>query len=319
MFDALVERLRPILPDLGQCLAADSKALPVEGARPQDADTGVKTYEDGTTKKAMSWFGYKVHLLADAIHELPLAYEVTAASVGDSPRLLPLVQRLAQDHPDVAARGEELSADSAYDSADNKRDLYDEHHLRPLIPPRDLTSKGPEPYKPLDPQRHDTIYLGPLGEVVCKHDPFQSDHAKAFASMQFMGYEKERRTLKFRCPAAVYGIECHNRQACACLPGVREGKWGRTVRVPLERERRLLTPDYFHSRSFKTPYKRRTSVERIFNRVDHVHHLEHNHVRSRERMEVRVGLVLTAMLAQAVAHVEAGHAESVRRMLRPAA
>lgn len=319
MFDALLGRLAALLPDLGQHLAVDSKALPVEGARPADADTGTKTYEDGATKKAMTWFGYKVHVVADAVHELPLGYVVTKASTADANYILPLVEKIKEDHPEVAARGEDASADRAYDSGPHKRALHEEHHLSPLIPPRDLWTKTAEPHKPLDPNRHDTIYLGPLGEVVCKHDPFEPDPAKAFAPMQYMGYEAARETLKFRCPASAYGIECKNREACRCRPTVREGQWGRTVRVPLDRERRLLTPLYFHSRSFKEPYKRRTSIERLFYRVDHVHHLERNHVRSLARMEARVGLVFLVMLAQASAAVAAGHPEAVRRILRPAA
>lgn len=91
------------------------------------------------------------------------------------------------------------------------------------------------------------------------------------------------------------------------------------MRVPLDRDRRLLTPLYFHSRSFKEPYKRRTSIERLFYRVDHVHHLERNHVRSLARMEARLGLVFLVMPAQAAAAVAAGHPEAVRRILRPAA
>jgi hypothetical protein len=229
------------------------------------------------------------------------------------------VEKLKRDHPAVAERGEDAAADRAYDSGPHKRTLLEEHHLSPLIPPRDLSAQSNEPYKALDPQRHDTIYLGPRGEVVCKHDPFEPDPAKSFAPMQYMGYEADREVLKFRCPAAAYGIECKNREACRCRPGVREGRWGRTVRVPLDRDRRLLTPLYFHSRSFKEPYKRRTSIERLFYRVDHVHHLERNHVRSLSRMEARVGMVFLVMLAQATAAVKAGRPEAIRRILRPLA
>ena len=201
MFDTLLGRLSALLPKLGRRLAVDSKALPVEGARPADADTGMKTYEQEGTKKTLSWFGYKVHVLADAIYELPLGYIVTKASDADSNQLLPLVEALAADHSEVAQRGETLAADRAYD----------------------------------------------------------------------------------------------------------------------ERDRRLLTPHYFHSRNFNDLYKDRTSIERLFNRVDHVHGLERSHVRTLGRMQVRVGLVFLIMLAQAVAAVQAGHPEAVRRILRHAA
>ena len=60
-------------------------------------------------------------------------------------------------------------------------------------------------------------------------------------------------------------------------------------------------------------------IERLFNRVDHVHHLERNHVCSIGRMRARVGMVFLVMLAQAAAAVAAGHPEALRRILRPAA
>ena len=49
----------------------------------------MKTYEckskDGTIKEEkFSWFGYKLHLIVDAIYELPIGYEVTKASRPDN-------------------------------------------------------------------------------------------------------------------------------------------------------------------------------------------------------------------------------------------
>lgn len=96
-----------------------------------DADWGAKTYKgkrkDGTTwQKVKRWFGYKLHLLVDSVYELPLAYEVTPASAGDHPHLLPLVDELEEGHGDIAETAEELSADKGYDSAEIKAALYDE-------------------------------------------------------------------------------------------------------------------------------------------------------------------------------------------------
>ena len=47
------------------------------------------------------------------------------------------------------------------------------------------------------------IYLGPTGEVLCKIAPFEREEEdKAFAAVEFMGFERERATLKSRCGAA---------------------------------------------------------------------------------------------------------------------
>ena len=172
--------------------------------------------------------------------------------------------------------------------------------------------------RPLDPKRSDTIYIGPTGEVCCKIAPFDPEASKVYAMMQFMGFEKERGTLKFRCPASAFGFECKNRAACRCRPTVREGRHGRTVRIPLSRDPRLFTPFYSHSRRFRTAYKKRTAIERVNSRLDNIYGFERSFARSREKMALRLGLALIVMLATAVAWIEAGKKENVRCLLRAA-
>jgi hypothetical protein len=320
IFHHLLESLAALLPDFGRYLAADSKALPVFGARPADADTGTKEYEDADGyKKIQSWFGYKLHLIVDARHELPVAFEVTKASAGDSPRLMPMVRSLKEKHPEVHGRAESLAADKAYDDGADKAELYDDHGITPFIPPRNLLGGKENPIRPLDAERSDTIHVGPTGEVLCKIAPFDADPEKAFAAMQFMGFEKKRGALKFRCPAAAFGIECHNRAACRCAPLVRDGEYGRVVRVKLDQDRRLFLPQHFHSQGFKAAYKKRTAVERVNSRLDNVHGFEHTYLRGLDRIRLRVGLVLIIMLASARSWILAGKERNIRRILRPAA
>jgi oligopeptide/dipeptide ABC transporter ATP-binding protein len=98
MFDNLVKMLCEELPDLGEVLAIDGKAIEsyarrrrdedersYDGRRDIDADIGVKEYKgknkDGSVwKKVKTWFGYKLHLIVDAKYELPVAFSVTKAS-----------------------------------------------------------------------------------------------------------------------------------------------------------------------------------------------------------------------------------------------
>jgi hypothetical protein len=321
MFHELLDRVATQLPDLGRELALDSKALPVLGPRPTDADQGTKAYEDeqGEMKKVSHWFGYKLHLLVDAKYELPLAYEVTRASEADSPRLMPMVEALSEQHEALYERTATLAADKAYDDGEDKAALWEEHGIAPLIPARDCYTKtGGERMRPLNPSRSDTIYIGPTGEVCCKVAPFEIQESKAYATMEFMGFEKGRDTLKFRCPAAAWGLTCKNRAACRCAPTVREGKYGRVVRVALSRDHRLFTPIYAHGRRFAQGYKKRTSVERVNSRLDNVYGFERAFVRSRERMALRVGLALLVMLATASAWIDSGRSDNIRSLLSAA-
>jgi hypothetical protein len=113
MFDNLVRMLCDELPDFGETLAIDGKALesyakprraesekPYDGRRDIDANFGVKTYKgknkDGSVwEKTMSWFGYKLHLIVDANYELPVAFRVTQASRSEIKEARTLVDEMA--------------------------------------------------------------------------------------------------------------------------------------------------------------------------------------------------------------------------------
>lgn len=324
MFDVLVEKARAVLPNFGRHLAIDSKALETWTEKDGEAAWGVKTYrgvgKDGkpweTIKK---WFGYKLHLIVDAVYELPVAFEVTEANVADSPRLAPLLKGLKENHPELIEQAQSLAGDKAYDDGADKATVYEEYGMTPFMDTRDLHhEEAGGKFRPLDPDHHDTIYYSGTGDVCCKVDPFAPEEEKRFARMQFMGFEKKRGTLKFRCPAAFYGIECKNRQACRCAPLTREGDYGRVVRVPLERDRRLFLPCHRHSYAFKRGYARRSAVERVNSRIDNVYGFERHFIRGQKKMQARVGLALIVMLATAVAWVEMGKIENVRLQRRAA-
>jgi hypothetical protein len=319
VFHRLVERLGAVLEDFGRYLAADGKAIPA--ARKDDAQAGVGVkragHPDGAEGEEVTyrWFGYKLHMLCDARYELPVAFRVTNASEHESPHLRSLVEETRDKHEALLARTQALCADKGYDDGADKAWLYDEYGVAPVIPARQV-SQGK--MTPLDETVHDAIYVSDTGQVACKTSPFAPGDAERFTPMQFMGFEKRRRTLKFRCPAAAYGVECKNRDACRCRPTVREGAYGRVVRVAIDRNPRIFGPLYQHSYRFEDLYKMRTSVERLFFRFDHMYGFERHQTRGLARMRVRVALALIAMQATAVGWIQAGQAHHMRR-LRPAA
>jgi len=316
IFHDLVNRLKQFLPDLGRHLAEDGKAVP--SYRKDDLEAAVGRKEsigpDGVTKITFEWFGYKLHLLCDAEFELPLAFVVTTASEHESPHLMPLVEDFRNHHPAIIKDTETLAADKGLDKGEDKQRLYEEYGVMPLIPSREMKRE----YEPLEPSFHDAIYISPAGEVVCKTHPFEGADEKKYSRMAFMGFEKSRNSLKFRCPAAAYGIECKNRGACRCSQRVMEGNYGRVVRVPLDRDRRLFGPIYAHSYRFEDLYKGRTSIERLFYRLDHLYGFERHTVRGLARMQLRMAMALTAMLATALGWVQADRVKDLRRRFQAA-
>jgi len=335
IFHRLIDELSRELPDLGRRLAVDSKAVqsagkPVrdeekqqepDGRRDLDADWGTKTYKgkkkDGTAwEKVVRWFGYKLHLLVDSNYELPLAFEVTKASAGDPDHLLPLVEDLQERHADVHRRAEELSGDKGYDSLGNYRGLHDDHGIKPVIDTRWLWS-DPAP-RTLFGDRYDVFSYDESGRVYCTCPSVRrgDDERRELA---FAGFEKDRQTLKYRCPAAFYDFECSGRAECERLSPGRVGPYGRVVRVPLDLDRRVFTAVPRHTPKWKTAYARRTAVERVNARVDRVLGFELHFIRGQAKMEMRITLGLVVLLAMALGRIRANQAELMRSLTRPIA
>ena len=328
MFDEVIEELGILLPDLGRLLAVDSKAIasygkPIrddvkraqaDGRRDTDANWGKKTYkgvhEDGTTwEKVVRWFGFKIHLLVDSRHEIPLAMRVTKASEHDSPHLLPLVEQYKARHGGLGTRAEELAADKAYDSGPNNAALHDDHAIKPVIDKRTMWKDG-EKTRPLKADRADSFIYDEAGKVFCVC-PVSGEQRE----MAFAGFDKDHRALKYRCPAAAYDLFCPGREQCERLACV--GPFGRTLRVPLKLDRRIFTPIARHSHKWKKAYARRTAVERVNARIDRVLGFENHFIRGKAKMETRLNLSLLVLVAMALGRIRADQAELMRSMTAP--
>ena len=119
--------------------------------------------------------------------------------------------------------------------------------------------------------------------------------------MAFQGYEADRGTLKYRCPAAAYGLDCAGRAGCLRDAGSKAGDYGRVVRVDLAAsDRRMFTPTPWGSPSWRRGYNRRGALERINARLDNDFGFERHFVRGRTRMKTRLGLALAVMMALAL-------------------
>jgi len=263
-------------------------------------------------EKVVKWFGYKLHLLVDSVYELPLAFRLTKASAGDAPELLPLVDQFADHHPALAERwertGAQCAADKGYDSNENNIGLYD-HNITPVIDKRTLWKDG-EKTKPLFADRADHFVYDENGRVYCIC-PATSEQRDLF----FVGFERDREALKYRCPAVACGLTCAGRQECERQADV--GSFGRVIRVPLELDRRIFTPIARPTAKWKKAYNRRSSIERVNSRMDQVFQFEHHTIRGQAKMQARVALSLIVMLAMALGRIRANQADLMRSLTAP--
>ena len=134
--------------------------------------------------------------------------------------------------------------------------------------------------------------------------------------MAFEGFEAERECLKYRCPAAAKGIVCTQRDLCN---GARHTEHGRIVRVQLQTNHRIFTPQARDSKTWRREYKHRTAVERVNSRLDVSFGFERHFIRGMNKMRVRCGLALVIMLAMAVGRIRANQREHIRSLIKPAA
>jgi hypothetical protein len=227
MFDTQVDRLAELLPDYGTSLAVDGKALlsyargKAEGAaakrdpdrrRDTDGEWGVHEYsgshEDGTPwQKVKKWFGYSIHLLVDSHYELPVSFSVTRANASEVVEAHQLLEKLEEQHPALAERCHELAADRAYDDGKLICKLWDEWQALPIIDIRNCWKDGEATKLVSGLENVVYDYRGTVS-CVCPKSGTQRQ-------MAYGGFEQDRMTVKYRCPAQHYGYECAGLDRCA--------------------------------------------------------------------------------------------------------
>ena len=280
---------------------------------------GVDAKTGAAWTKVKSWFGYGLHLIADTRYEVPVAYRVTSASGSEVKQLEAMVDEVFERSPGLAERCRDFSADRGLDSGALKAKLWHRYQVRPLIEPRELwrEEKAMPDYDPARPitralyrERVDNIVYTEKGQVRCRCPRTGEEREMAFG-----GFESDRNTLKYRCPAAAYDLQCVGRAACGQNAHCQAGQYGRIVRIKLdEHDRRIFTPTPYGSPSWKRGYRRRTALERINNRLDHGFEFEHHFIRGLARMHTRIGVALAVMMSLALGHVRAGRPESMRSL-----
>jgi hypothetical protein len=324
IFDQMVEQLHRQLPGFGHILALDGKAIPTiarprkqddpktiepDGRRDLDADHGTKTYKgqraDGTLwEKTKHWFGYKLHLIVDADYELPVGYEITKASKGEQPQGHQLINQLQAKHPRLIEGCQALTADKGLDDTKLHIQLWDELGIKPVIDIRNMWRDG-EPTKLIEGQTH--VVYDYQGNVSC-HCPATGQ----VRAMAYGGFEKDRQTLKYRCPAQQYGIHCKGKSCCSV------GSGSGQVRVELSIDRRIFCPLPRHSHRWKQIYKKRTAVERVNSRIDGALGFERHFIRGLKKMKLRMGLSLMVMLAMALGRIKQQQEDRLRSLVRAA-
>ena len=338
MFNALRAELKAMVPDYGVHLGADGKKIDSHSTgrkmkstgQPSDPDADWGVYEKkGVNKKGNAWqkvtrwFGFKLHLISDTVHELPVAYEVTRASCGEQPKLREMVAKLKQQDAELAQRCEQFSADQGYDGEAVYETIREALDARPIIDNRSLwrQEKQDGNYDPEQPILRmlnggtavDNILYSERGTVYC-----QCPSEGELREMSFFGYEKDRNTLKYRCPAKVNAFECQGIDACLAYAKSTATHYGRVVRIDLDEQNpRIFTLTPRHTHKWDKAYDLRSSVERVFSRVAGGYMLDHHFIRGITKMRAKIGMSMVIMLAMAIVRLRLNQPELIRSLVEP--
>ena len=277
---ALIDRLREHLHDLGRMVAIDSTNVRTHANHRRDSDPeagwGVK-HSPRTRKGDTEYFyGYKVHMVADANHELPLAMVVTPGNRNDTLLLPAVMDRAAGMYPwwgpGVAI------ADRGYDSYANHHWL-DTRGIAAVIHIRKATA-------------HDKLYDGVYtkgGVPVCLGQ----------IPMEYALTDPNTGHHLYICPEG----GCHLKEGgrggiTYCDSEVWEDPQG-NLRVKGGRVRR-------DSEEWRAYYQKRQGIERVFKRMKESRRLERHYTRGRAMITLHAMMSALICLATTLARLRAG-------------
>ena len=248
--------------------------------------TGKKGAADQKESKDELYFGYKVNVIVDANHGLPLFAETRPGNASD-------VTVMIQDLDDCLALYQTLSpryflGDKGYDSLKNILHVIS-LGMMPIIAVR-LPEKDPETGR--------RLYVGPYvedGRPLCA----------CGCPMEYIETDPEQGHL-FRCPPDgchlkdKAGVATHCNEQCYVKP---EGRLLRIVGL-LSR----------CSDEWKIEYKKRPVVERHFSSGKHSRLMDQHRYFNIFQMSLHVALSMLTYLATALAHLQADDYAHMRHM-----
>ncbi len=303
-FAELVVELRQLLPGFGEKLAVDSTDIKAYAnghhKSPSDPDArwGAKgaghhagpsqgnADKEGKQAKQRDlyyWFGYKLHLVVDAVYELPVSFALTPANESDTKQMVELLKKAGADQEETKPRA--VIADKGYDSQDNYQFIYSQCKSAPIIPIRDRKNE----------QLPDICNA--KGTPTCS------------CGLEMAYWGRDGKYLKYRCPQAVGKGECKSRFRCTSSP------YGYVLKLPIATDPRRHPPVPRESLKWQRLYRMRTAIERVNSRVKELLGLGKITVRGIGKVTIRAILSLLVMLAAGVSMAQRQRFKKVRSLL----
>ena len=338
MFIQLRDEVKELLPDYGVRMGFDGKRVESHSTGRKKRRTGETSDPDadwgrheiyGTDKdgnawsEVKKWFGYRFLVIADTVHELPVSYSIVPASFSEQPQLRRMLRELKEGDPGIAERCGEFCADRGLDGNRIYEIIYDGFNASPIIENREMwrAEKKDGNHDPDQPilrmvnggDRPDNILHSESGGVYC-----MCPASGELRDMYFYGIERKRNTLKYRCPARVYELDCEGFDACLKYGESSAFSYGRVVRIKLDSKKlRTFCDRPRHTRRWQESYNLRNAMERVFSRVSSGYMFERHFIRGIVKMRAKAGLSMVIMLALAIVRIRCGEPQLMRSLVKP--
>lgn len=299
MFEEMVLFMYGNLEDFGETLVVDGKAIQSyatktsrnrkSGCRGEgDADWCKKEYTASgpngeAVTKTKKWFGFRLHLIADAAYEIPVAFSVTKASESEKTETKKLLEEIEKVHEEWLEECGYFLGDKGYDSSKIITWL-EKKGITPIIDIRNCWKDGEETHQYRDTQ----LVYNYKGEV------WYVEEDGTETKLSYKGYDKSTDSLRYG-----FKPQKHDR---------------RIFRIKCEEDRRIFTSVARDSHKWKRLYKKRTGVERINGRVDRDYKFEKHTIRGLKKMTMFITVTFLVYMGMAKAKVLAGEKEHLCKL-----
>jgi len=288
IFEDLVDQLYRLLPDFGTELIADGKIIETfakwkskkapDGRRDTESTSTAKVYitttESGEVKGKVTWYhGYRDHVIVDAATGLPIAHDLRTAKENEQTVLLEMLPHLSEMQK---KRGVHFLADKGYDSTAIRKKL-EGYTIKPVIDTRKFQRDGMDECRYKDTN----LWYNYQGKFFFEEDG-------KLKPMRYLGYDKERDTLRYTYPIWHPSNE--------------------VIRVDRSEDPRIFTQIPIHTLKFERIYKKRTEIERTFAQLDRDLGFENHTIRGKKKMNLFVTLAYIVMNGYAIGKLLQGEA-----------
>jgi len=245
-----------------------------------------------SNKKVQFFWGYRNHIVNDAVSELPLAEITKPANVHEATLLIPQLEYL-KDTFKISPQA--IIADSAFDSCAIIEHIANEMKAKPVIARNFRKGNNPN------------IKFSPKGMPICLAG------FEMISCGKFYDKEQNRIRHKFACPIKM-SKKFANKTGWFCPwnhPKFYANRYGCTTNIRIKTDTSTRDNIDYGSQTFKKLYHLRTSSERIFSRLL-VFAMQASSVKGLHATTNLCSIAHISVLAVALAAVKSGNKHKLR-------